>query len=299
MKIGFVPMISDQAPGIARRYATIRDLAQLAEREDFDAVWVYDHLIYRFPGTPTEGVWETWIILTALAEATRRVELGTLVVCTQFRNPALLAKMADTLDEVCRGRLILGLGAGWHEPEFKAFGYPSDHLVGRFEEALQIICPLLRTGRVDFAGKYYQAPDCELAPRGPRPTGLPILIAGENPRMLRLTARYADMWNTAWLGKTEPLAARKASIEQACREVGRDPTSLALTVGINVAYPDLAGFEGTTDNQITGTASVIAAVLAQFERLGAAHLQVDLSPNTESAVARFGEAIRAYRAKPG
>ena len=100
--------------------------------------------------------------------------LGPFVACTSFRNPALLAKMADTLDEVSGGRLILGLGAGWHQPEFDAFGYPWDHLVGRFEEALRVIVPLLREGHVDFRGQYYVARECELRPRGPRSSGPPI-----------------------------------------------------------------------------------------------------------------------------
>jgi alkanesulfonate monooxygenase SsuD/methylene tetrahydromethanopterin reductase-like flavin-dependent oxidoreductase (luciferase family) len=294
-----MPGISEESPGIARRYTAIRDIALLAESEGFDSLWIYDHLIYRFPGQPTEGVWEGWTTLTALAEATRRIELGTLVLCTQFRNPALLAKMADTLDEVSDGRLILGLGAGWHEPEFEAFGYPKDHLVGRFEEALQIMCPLLRTGRVDFHGKYYQAPDCALVPRGPRPAGPPILVAGKNPRMLRLTAQYADLWNTAWLGKSEALVARKATIEQACRDVGRDPATLGLTVGVNVAFPELGATDASTDRNLIGSPEEIAAALAEFERLGAGHLQVSLTPDTPVAVSRFAESMRLYRGNAG
>src|SRR5215471_9977214 len=119
---------------------------------------------------------------------TTRVELGPLVVCTSFRNPTLLAKMTDTLDEISGGRLILGLGAGYHEREYRAFGYPFDHRVSRFEEALKIIQPLLRRGAVDFQGKYYKARECELRPRGPRRQGPPILIGAPPrlPRMLRL-----------------------------------------------------------------------------------------------------------------
>jgi alkanesulfonate monooxygenase SsuD/methylene tetrahydromethanopterin reductase-like flavin-dependent oxidoreductase (luciferase family) len=295
VKIGLISVLTDQSPAIARRYAAIRDLALQAESEGFDSLWIYDHLIYRLPGKPTEGVWEGWTILSALAEATTRIGLGTLVMCTQFRNPALLAKMADTLDEVSNGRLILGLGAGWHEPEFQAFGYPTDHWVGRFEEALQIICPLLRTGRVDFHGTYYEAPDCELAPRGPRPNGLPILIGGKNPRMLRLAASYADMWNTARLGGSEGLRARKNTIEQACREVGRDPTTLGLTVEIDVAYPDLDASGVSAENHHIGSTAEIAAVLADFERLGVGHVQVGLAPTTSAAIVRFAEAMRLYR----
>jgi alkanesulfonate monooxygenase SsuD/methylene tetrahydromethanopterin reductase-like flavin-dependent oxidoreductase (luciferase family) len=113
---------------------------------------------------------------------TERVELAPLVTCTGYRNPALLAKIADTVDEISGGRLILALGAGWHEPEYRAFGFPYDHRVGRFEEALAIIVPLLREGRVDFQGQYYQVRDCVLEPRGPRAGGPPILIGAQRPR---------------------------------------------------------------------------------------------------------------------
>ena len=154
-------------------------------------------------------------MLSALAEATTRIELGTLVMCTAFRNPALLAKMADAVDEVSAGRLILGLGAGWHEPEFSAFGYPFDHLASRFEDALRIVAPLVRGDVVDYQGAYERAVDCVSLPRGPRPDGPPILIGASRPRMLRLTAELADAWNTCWLGRAAELPQRRRGA--ACR----------------------------------------------------------------------------------
>ena len=143
-------------------------------------------------------------------------------------NPAILAKMAATLDAISGGRLILGLGAGWHEPEFAAFGIPFDHRVDRFEEALQIIVPLLRTGQVDFEGRYYRAANCELRPRGPRESGPQILIGAEGPRMLRLAARYADAWNTCWLGQPGALATPYAQMLAACADEARDHTLLCV-----------------------------------------------------------------------
>src|SRR5690348_13598032 len=179
MKIGVVmPIAGDSETGKTPRYAEIRDLAREAEAVGLDSIWGFDHLLFRFPDQPTAGIWEVWTILSALADATQRVELGTLVMCVPFRNPALLAKMADTLDEVSDGRFILGLGAGWHEPEFDAFGAPFDHRASRLEEALKIIVPLLREGKVDFEGRFYQARDCVLLPRGRRPRGPKILVAG-------------------------------------------------------------------------------------------------------------------------
>src|SRR3954453_8353745 len=141
-----MPIAGGDALDRAPSYADIRALARQAEAAGFDSIWVYDHLLFRFPEQPTGGIWEAWTLLAALAEATERVELGTIVLCVPFRNPAVLAKMADTLEEISGGRLILGLGAGWHQPEFDAFGIPFAHKVDRFEEALQIIAPLLREG---------------------------------------------------------------------------------------------------------------------------------------------------------
>ena len=207
--------------------------------DGFDSIWLADHLLYRKPGEPTRGIWECWTMLAALAEATQRVEIGTLVLCNSFRNPASLAKMATTADEVSGGRLSLGVGAGWTEPEYAAFGVPFDHRVDRFEEALQILGPLLQEGPVDFAGQYYHARNCDDVPRGPRQAGPPLLVGSEGPRMLKLTAQYADLWNTGYMGQPETMVPRLAKIEAACRAIGRDPATLGITALIGLWFPDL------------------------------------------------------------
>lgn len=298
MKIGIVLPIGEQAETkTPLRYPAIRDYALHAETLGFDSVWIYDHLLYRWPDDPdTHGIWEAWTMLTALAEATTRVELGTIVLCVPFRNPALLAKMAETLDEVSNGRLILGLGAGWHKPEFEAFGFPFDHLVSRFEEALQIIGPLLREGNVDFQGTYYSAPKSEITPRGPRPNGPPILVASFGPRMLKLTAQYADMWNTAWLGHVDPLAARRAELEQASQAVGRDPSTIGVTVGVTVVYPAAGAEVPPIEKALSGTPEQIAAELRRYDQDGVAHLICNMDPPTQETLDRFAEAMRIYRA---
>jgi alkanesulfonate monooxygenase SsuD/methylene tetrahydromethanopterin reductase-like flavin-dependent oxidoreductase (luciferase family) len=231
---------------------------------------------------------------------TSRVTIGPFVACTGFRNPALLAKMADTLDEVSGGRLILGLGAGWHEPEYTAFGYPFDHLAGRFEEALQIIVPLLREGHVDFRGRYYEARECELRPRGPRPTGPPIWIGAAKPRMLRLVARYADAYNTVWHAGPDELAGPFGELDAACREVGRDPRTVARTAGCFVTLPGSEHLASAPPGRaVTGTPAEIAARLHAFAVAGARHMTIILDPWDARGIERFGSVIEALRKLEG
>jgi probable F420-dependent oxidoreductase len=300
MRIGVVmPIGEDDATNTTPSYTDIRAFAKQTEAAGFDSIWVYDHLLFRFPEQPTGGIWECWTLLAALAEATERVDLGTIVLCVPFRNPAVLAKMADTLEEISGGRLILGLGAGWHQPEFDAFGVPFDHKASRFEEAIQIIAPLLREGQVDFSGTYYSAPNCELRPRGPRPGGPEILIASSKPRMHSITARYADSWNTAWLGLPTKLADRRTSLEAACAEVGRDPATLAITVGVSVQYTAQGQpLEETPDRDkvLFGSAEDVAAGLRAYAEQGVAHVICSLEPATPEALDWLAEALRIYRA---
>jgi probable F420-dependent oxidoreductase len=300
MNVGAIVRLGPQsAGGSPARYSAVREMAQHMELVGLDSIWLYDHLLYRRPGRPTDGIWECWTILSALAEATTRVGLGTVVMCTPFRNPGLLAKMAATLDEVSNGRFTLGVGAGWHQPEFDAFGVPFDHRVARLEEALQIITPLLRDGRVDFRGKYYQAPDCELIPRGPRPGGPPLLVAGKGPRMLALTAQYADAWNTAWHTDPASAVARLDSMRAACIEAHRDPTSLQLTVCVTLAFPELADQSPST--ALTGTTEQLAEALQGYAELGVSEAIFDVNPYTPEAFDRLAESISRFRqqVRPG
>ncbi len=299
MNIGVVLPIAEGETKETPRYADIRRLALQAESAGFDSIWIYDHLLFRFPEKPTAGIWESWTLMAALAEATERVQIGSIVLCSPFRNPALLAKMADTLDEVSNGRLIFGLGAGWHEPEFTAFGYPFDHLVDRFEEALKIIQPLLKTSAVDFQGTYSSATKGELRPRGPRPSGPPILVASFKPRMLRLTAQYADAWNTAWLGAASGLTERLTAFHAACDEVGRPRHEVEITVGVNVRFPEAGDDPVDPAKELTGTADEIAAELTRYAELGVGHLICGVDPNTEAGLARFAEAVAMFKASAG
>jgi probable F420-dependent oxidoreductase len=298
MKVGMlVYTANDRESNSKRSYDAIRGVACQAEADGFDSIWLADHLFYRSPGEPTRGMWETWTILAALAEATERVEIGTLVLCNSLRNPAILAKMATAADEVSNGRLILGVGAGWNQPEYEAFGLPYDHRVDRFEEALQILRPMLRDGQVDFEGRYYQARNCEDLPRGPRSHGPPLLVGGEGPRLLRLTAQYADQWNTGYMGGPETMAEPLARIESACDEVGRDRATLGVTALIGLWLSDLqAEPPSYVDKPLTGTAEDLAVAMSGYAGLGVEHIMFQCAPYTPECRQRLAEALAIYRA---
>jgi alkanesulfonate monooxygenase SsuD/methylene tetrahydromethanopterin reductase-like flavin-dependent oxidoreductase (luciferase family) len=267
--------VSD-GPGPMPTWQEIRSFAAHAEEVGIDSLWVCDHLVSHPPGRPAEGIHEGWTILSALAASTGRVELGQLVMCASFRNPGLLAKMAATADAVSSGRVTLGLGAGWDDAEHEAFGYPIDHRVGRFEEALEIIGALLRGERVTFGGRYHQAREAVLLP--PPDRRIPILVAANRPRMLRLAARHADAWNTAWYGRPdEVLCTRISDLDAALETGGRDPATLRRTVGVRFA-------DGVT-------ASRLAQVLEEYEALGFDDVIVGLEPPAERSLDQLAEDI--------
>jgi probable F420-dependent oxidoreductase len=299
VKVGVViPSGPDDGAGGTFDWPHVRRVAETAEAAGFDSIWVYDHLLFRFADEPTQGIHEAWTILTALAVATQRVELGAIVFAMPFRNPALLAKMATTLDEVSGGRLILGVGCGWHEPEFDAFGFPFDHRVGRFEEALRVMVPLLRDGRVQFQGRWHAA-DAEIIPRYRRADGspIPILIAGKRPRMRQLVAEYADAWNTAWLGPVDELAPRLAPMLETLDEAGRDPASLEITVGVTVAAPGMphASPDAGSGSALRGEPEEIAAAIRAYAAAGVGHLICALDPGTPEMVEQLGRALALAR----
>jgi len=290
MQLGvMVPIAEGSAFGGTPRFADMLAMTRAAADVGFDAVWFADHLILQLP--PEEevrGVWECWTTMAGLAAATERIQIGALVACAGFRNPGLVAKMAESIDEISGGRFILGLGAGWHLPEYEMFGYPFDHRASRFEEAIGIIHPLLRDGHADVDGTYYQARNAVNLPRGPRASGPPILVGTGGHRMLRLTARYADAWNTVWHKDAAALAPRLAAVDEACREVGRDPATLVRTAGGNIALP---GYLGKRGDPIEGGPEEIAAALRGFREAGIRHFVCGLDPCTPASIEGFGRVI--------
>jgi alkanesulfonate monooxygenase SsuD/methylene tetrahydromethanopterin reductase-like flavin-dependent oxidoreductase (luciferase family) len=237
MKVGLVlPMGSHASP--PEPYPVVRAFALRAEALGFDSLWAFEHVLFRFPDQGERGTLEAWTILSLLGEATSRVELGSLVLGARFRNPALLAKMAATLDDAIGGRLTLGISAGWHDPEYRAFGYPLDHRLARTEESLTVLRGLLDGQRVTFEGRWIATDDAVLLP--PPRRRIPLLVTSRTGRMTRIAARFADAWNGAWVGRPDDpvLVARMGELDRACEEMGRDPASIERTAGVSVRYPD-------------------------------------------------------------
>jgi len=300
MKIGaLLPLNELDGPG-GSRWPTIRGVAVAAEDAGLDSLWVYDHLLFRIAGEDEGGPHDPLAMLAAVAAVTSRVELGTIVLGTGFRSPGITAKMAIAIDEVSNGRLVLGLGAGWHEPEYAAFGYPFDHRVGRFEEFLAVALPLVRGERVTFHGEWHHAQDAAALPPPPRPTRMPgripVLIAGKGERMLRLVARHADAWNAAWFGlPTERFHQRRADLVTACEAEGRDPATIEVTVGITIDAEAPAEGRPMADNALAAHVDEVARALDAWRDLGVGHLQVDLRPASTQLVDLLADATAKHR----
>ncbi len=296
MKIGV------QLPEVERvvRWRELRDMASIAEGIGHDSIWVGDHLLYRGDGSPPRGPWEAWSTLAALAAVTERVELGPLVASTSFHNPAMLAKKAATVDEISGGRLILGLGAGWNEAEYAAFGFPFDRRVSRFEEAFTIIRLLLATGRCDFDGTFYSLDDAELLPRGPRAAGPPLMIGSIGERMLRITLPHVHAWNAwcAWFGNSvEGYLPLRERIDDACRAAGRDPGEVERTLALLVAFPGAVGRGSAVSEEafepIDGDPATLVPTLRAFAEAGVGHVQLVLDPITVDSIAALEPTVAA------
>jgi len=282
--------IGIQLPEIERlvRWPEYRAMAVAAEQAGFDSLWLGDHLFYDKP-EGSKGPWECWTLLAAIAAVTERPLLGPLVSPTAFRGPALLAKMAGTVDEISGGRLVLGLGSGWNQREFDAFDFPFDKRVTRFEEAFTIIAGLIRTGRVDFAGDYYQAPQTELVP--PARTDLPIMIGSTGPRTLGIAATEMNWWNEWWShfgNDPDELAPLVDRVDGALRSAGRDPAEVVKSVALMVQLPGgagrLMGAEVEAEAPpITGSAAEIAEQILRFSPL-IDHVQLVVDPITLESI---------------
>ncbi|MEP7003716.1 MAG: LLM class flavin-dependent oxidoreductase [Chloroflexota bacterium] len=285
-----------QLPEVERvvRWPEYAAMARAAEAAGFDSIWVGDHLLYRAGERPERGPWEAWSLLAALAVVTTRVQLGPLVACTAFSPPALLAKRAATVQEISGGRLVLGLGAGWNETEFRDFGLPFDYRASRFEESFGVIRRLLAGERVSFHGRFTDVEDAVILPLPTRPT--PLMIGSNSPRMLSITLPYVDAWNT-WFdgyGNTPAgFAALNTTIDAAAVAAGRAPADIRRSAAVLVVL-DQTSNERTLPagvSPLDGSMSRIAAGLHELAAAGADEAIIIASPITERSITALGEAL--------
>jgi probable F420-dependent oxidoreductase len=273
------------------RWPEYAAMALAAEDAGFDSIWVGDHYLYRGDGRPERGPWEAWTMLAALASVTQRVRLGPLVACLNFHSPAVLAKIAATVDEVSGGRLILGMGAGWNRTEFDAFGIPYDHRASRFEESFEIVRRLLDGERVTFAGRWHSTSDAVLLPK---PVGRPTLMVGSTgPRVLAAALPHVDVWNTwydLFANTPEGFARERRTIDDACERAGRDPATLERSACVFVSV-DADGVRNNDDDVEPVRADRLAAHLRALEEAGADEAILVADPITEASIRSLGTVI--------
>jgi len=272
-------------------------MARAAEEVGFDSIWVGDHHLYRANERPERGPWEAWTLLAGLAAVTERVRLGPLVACLAFHPPAVLAKMATTMNELSGGRFTLGVGAGWNEDEFRALGLPFDHRAGRFEEAFEIVRRLLGGERVTLDGRFHSVDDAVLLPRPERP---PRLMAGSTgERVLLATLPHVDAWNTwyDWYGNTpEGFAEGNAKISALAERAGRDPAGVERSACALVVLDRDADERPIEVPPLEGGPETIANGLRGLAEAGADEAILVLNPITERSIRTLGEALAALDA---
>lgn len=279
----------------APTFAQILGLTRAADAAGVEIAWFADH--FSAPVSKDldreRGCWEAFTLMAALAGATRDLPIhyGPLVACATFRNAGLLARMTETIDAASDGKFILGLGAGWHLPEYQAWDYPFDHRVSRFEELIHVVAQLLREGESTFSGTYVHTADAHNRPAGPRAGrgGAPILIGSTGDRMLDILARYADGWNSGWEHDIEALRPKVAKLDAACRAVGRDPETVVRTMGANLELD--GAFHRRGPAVLSGSDDEIVARFLAFRDFGCDHFVVGLDPCTEEGIAHLGRLI--------
>jgi alkanesulfonate monooxygenase SsuD/methylene tetrahydromethanopterin reductase-like flavin-dependent oxidoreductase (luciferase family) len=283
------------------RWAELREIALRAETLGFDTVWTPDELLWQSSDGPPRGVWDGVSIAAAVAVVTTRVTVGTWVLAALHRNPGIIAKTAETLDELSGGRFLFGLGAGHAWPgQAHAFGLPEDHIFDRFDEALEIIVPLVREGRADFEGRFHAARGLVQEPQGPRPGAIPLLIGGNGPKWQRHAVRHADIYSCyiEERATTEEVTPRIRSLEAICAEEGRDPASIGRSVGVSVnAIDDRTGREDV----LWGSPERIADGLRAFRDAGCTRAELMFGPGTVAgleALAPLLELLHADEPSP-
>lgn len=295
-EIGIVlPMMQFGPERHTARWTELSRMALLAEEIGFDTLWTPDELLWRSDDGPPRGFWDGVSMAGAVAATTSRIKVGTWVLSGLHRNPGIIAKTAETLDEISGGRFIFGLGAGHEWPgQARYFGFPEDRIFARFGEALKVIVPLIRTGHADFEGEFHAARDLVQQPVGPRPNAIPLLIGGNGPKGQRHAAIHADIWSgyAEERAHVDEFAPRLATLDAICEDVGRDPATLGRGAGVSVNPLEPAGSRGDV---MSGSPEQIAAAIRSFREVGFTQIDLMVAPGTVEAFEAMAPVVEFLR----
>ncbi len=266
-------------------YSNILAMSRASAEVGYEVLWWDDHFSFPDGEDGLRGQWEAWTLMAAISAELPDLYLGPMVACTAYRNPGVIAKMTEMIDEISGGKFILGLGAGWQKDEYRQFGLRFEPRVSQFAEALHIIHGLLRDGEVDYQGEFYQANQAKNLPRGPRAGGAPILVGSTSPRMLKLLVRYADAWNSGG-GTLEEVQAKLDKLDAACAEAGRDPKTVARTIGHSLEVSNGALVIGVDDH---------VEKIKAYQEMGIDHVMIRVKTSTPETIALTEPIMKAVR----
>jgi alkanesulfonate monooxygenase SsuD/methylene tetrahydromethanopterin reductase-like flavin-dependent oxidoreductase (luciferase family) len=279
-----LPMMERPSDGVAPSWQEIVAMARRGEELGADTLWLADEILWRVPDWPGPiGWWDCLTMAGAVAASTSKANIGTWVMSALQHRPGMVVRAAESLDEISAGRFVLGLGAG-HGGGATAFGFPTDHKVSRYLEALAIVLPLLRGERaVTFQGQFHRAADALLRPRGPRAGRVPLILGGHAPRTMTAAARHADTWSAYATTSSLPEAFRPLTtqLDRICEGIGRDPESIGRSVGVFVEPGTQRSAEATgLGVPITGSIDQITETIGSFADVGVTRVEVHPWPQS-------------------
>lgn len=288
----------DPVLGTTPRWTDIQRQAKTAEEIGFDTVWIADELQWEADAWDKPmGFWECAAIAGAVAASTERISVGTWVLSALHRNPGLTARIAETLHEISGGRFLFGLGSGHAGRQAEAFGFPTDYIVSRYEEALAIITAVRRDGTGSLDGRFHSAKDLVMTPRPDGTPTIPLLLGGHKPRTMRLACQHADIWSAFATTSSQPEAFREPiqQFEDVCEELGRDPSSIGKSIGVVVAPPGkdpvgiLADYE-----PIQGSAQQIIDTFGRFAEMGCTRIELLAAGDQDETIEGLEPVVAAF-----